>query len=80
MDFFSGEFAVLEDLCKKTAPDRLSAVDRNNRASPVRVLEEMMTASLANIFKALFSRTLMSFDPVTAGKVLMPEPRHVEPQ
>jgi hypothetical protein len=44
-------FTISKDLSKKSFPDILAPMDRNNRASAVGMLEKMMTAFAANNFE-----------------------------
>jgi len=56
-------FAISQDLRKKSSPDILAPMDRNNRASAIGVLEKMMTALAADNFE---SDLTQSSDKATA--------------
>ncbi len=51
LEFVPGEVTVSEDLSKKSAPNRLTLVHGYNRAPPIWMAQEMVTAPSANNFK-----------------------------
>jgi hypothetical protein len=51
LKFLGGHFTISQDLRKKTSPDILASMDRNNCASAIGVLEKMMAAFAADNFK-----------------------------
>jgi hypothetical protein len=53
-DFFSSQIAISENLGEKTSSDGFSTMYRDYSTSSIRMLEEMMTAPLTNIFKPEF--------------------------
>ena len=54
MKVFASDFAIPEYLGQKAAPNGFAAVNRNDRASPVRLPQEVVAVPGANNLKAKF--------------------------
>lgn len=51
LEFVGCHFAISQDLSKKSSPDILATMNRNNGTSAIRMLEKMMTAFDADNYK-----------------------------
>jgi len=56
LEFVPGNVTVSEDLSKESAPNRLTLVHGYNRAPPVWMAQEMVTAPRPNNFKTKFPK------------------------
>ncbi len=64
LEVVPGEVTVLEDLSKESGPNRLTLVYGDNRAPPILMAQEMVTAPCANNFKTKFPK---GFDKLGAS-------------
>ena len=51
LEIIPREFAISQDLSKESTSNRLAAMHRYNRAPPIRMAQEMVTALRTNDFK-----------------------------
>ena len=56
LEIIPGEFAISQDLSKKSTPDRLAAVNRYNCAPAIWMAQEMVTALRTDHFKTKFPK------------------------
>jgi len=56
LEIVAGEFAISQDLSKKSTPNRLATVYRYYCASAIRMTQEMVTAFRTKDFKTKFPK------------------------
>ncbi|MFZ3114274.1 MAG: hypothetical protein WA133_11785 [Syntrophales bacterium] len=56
LEIVPGEFAISQDLSKKSTPNRLATVSRYYCASAIRMTQEMVTAFRTKDFKTKFPK------------------------